>query len=96
MLKSSKTQLKLLQNCRCSKLAFKKNLDLLGSRLLESLLFRRPGFDSETAQALRAYNLTALCPIRVQITSFESPDKYLLGLRKKNSLATLLTHISLD
>ena len=47
-------------------------------------------------QTLRAYNFADFWPIRVHSTSFESPNKYLLGLRKKNSLAALLIHITLN
>ena len=43
-------------------------------------------------QTLRAYNFAALWPARVYSTTFERPNKYLLGLEEKNSVAVLLIY----
>ena len=62
----------------------KKTLDLLGSRLRflllcsESLLFRRSGFDSRSAQTLMACNFAALWSRKTNSISFERSNLYLL------------------
>ena len=84
----SNTKLKGLQSYGPSKLAVKKILDLLGLRLRfsrvysVSLLFGRLGFDSWTAQTLRACSFAALWPARVYSSSFESPITCLLVFKR--------------
>ena len=79
----------------------KRFLDLLCSRLhfsllyTELLLFERPGFDSRSAQTLKACNFEALWSGKTYSTSFERSKLYLLGQMEKKRFGAFLKHFSL-
>ena len=79
-----------MQSYWLSKLAFKKKSRPFGfeatflvSLYSESLLLKRPRFESWSLQTLRAYNFAADWPARSKTSFYESPDLFIKSEEEK-------------
>ena len=92
-----------LQKYQRSKLVIKKNSRPFGFEATffvllysDSLLFGRPGFDSQRLQSLRAHNFVNLGHSGSKISFFERSDLCLLGKYEKKHFQALLRRIMLS